>query len=65
MLLLSLPPPGTRQYKEHWAPSQETFTVNLLFIHSIPHLFLDSLISENNKQMVVMFAQQRGHMECR
>lgn len=58
MPLLTLPPLGTRQCKEHWASSQETFIVNLLFIHSLTHLFLDSFISENKEQMVVMVAQQ-------
>lgn len=44
--------------KEHWAPSQGTFIANLLSIHSVAHLFLDSFISEKRtKQMVVMVAQ--------
>lgn len=44
--------------KEHWAPSQGTFTANLLSIHSVAHLFLDSFISEKRtRQMAVMVAQ--------
>lgn len=45
------------QCKEHWAPSQETYIVSLLYIHSVTHLLLDSSISESTKQMVVMVEQ--------